>query len=47
MRPDASTYLSKDYINQHLSAFQDGVAKIKSKAPVDIGPPVGTQNQEE
>ena len=35
MRPDASTYQSKDYINQHLSAFQDGVAKIKSKAPVD------------
>ncbi len=35
-RPDSSTYLSDDYINEHLSNFQDGVTKIKSKVPVDI-----------
>lgn len=34
-RPDPSTYFSEDYINQHLSNFQEGVTKIKSKAPVD------------
>ena len=35
-RPGPSTYLSKDYINRHLSYFKDGVTKIKSKAPTDI-----------
>ena len=34
-RPDPATYLSKEYIDSHLSHFQDGVTKIKSKAPVD------------
>lgn len=34
-RPDPSTYLSREYIENHLSYFQDGVTKIKSKAPVD------------
>lgn len=34
-RPDPTTYLSKEYIDSHLSHFQDGVTKIKSKAPVD------------
>lgn len=27
--------MSKEYIDSHLSHFQDGVTKIKSKAPVD------------
>ena len=35
-RPDPSTYLSKDYITNHLSYFQNGVTKIKSTAPIDI-----------
>ena len=34
-RPDPTTYLSKEYIDNHLSYFQDGVTKIKSKAPTD------------
>ena len=34
-RPDPSSYLSKEYIENHLGYFQNGVAKIKSKAPID------------
>ena len=34
-RPDPTTYLSKEYIDAHLSHFQNGVTKIKSKAPID------------
>ncbi len=42
-RPDPSTYLSKEYINKHLSMFRNGVTKIKSKAPIDTeGVGIGT-----
>lgn len=42
-RPDPSTYLSKDYINQHLSMFDDGVTRIQWSAPDrPVGPPQGT-----
>lgn len=34
-RPNPTTYLSQQYIKNHLSYFQNGVTKIKSKAPVD------------
>ena len=34
-RPDPKTYLSQEYIDNHLSYFQDVVTKIKSKAPTD------------
>lgn len=34
-RPDPKTYLSEEYIEGHLSNFQNGVTKIKSKPPVD------------
>lgn len=42
-RPDPSTYLSKSYIDNHLSEFKDGVTKIVWEAPTrDVGPPSGT-----
>lgn len=34
-RPDPITYLSQEYIDAHLSYFQNGVTKINSKAPID------------
>ncbi len=38
-RPDPNTYLSKEYINHHLSQFKDGVTKFYAKAPTGtVGP---------
>ena len=33
-RPDPETYLSKQYVANHLSYFRDGVTKIKSQRPI-------------
>lgn len=42
-RPDPTTYLSQDYIDSHLSLFQDGVTKFSATTPTDVvGPPGGT-----
>ena len=42
-RPDPSTYLSKEYIAEHLKKFEEGVTKITSYDPTgSIGPPGGT-----
>lgn len=43
-RPDPATYLSQEYINSHLSMFEDGVAKFYPAVPPSgvIGPPGGT-----
>ena len=42
-RPDPSTYLSQEYIDEHLAMFQDGVTKIYPSAPSGaVGPPDGT-----
>jgi hypothetical protein len=43
LRPAANNYLSSDYINNHLSDFQNGVTKIGYQAPTGVaGPPGGT-----
>lgn len=42
-RPDPSTYLTQEYIDEHLAMFQNGVTKIYPSAPSGaIGPPDGT-----
>lgn len=42
-RPDPSTYLSQEYIDQHLAMFQHGVSKISPQMPHGtVGPPQGT-----
>ncbi|MEL4105382.1 hypothetical protein AAFA46_00890 [Oscillospiraceae bacterium WX1] len=42
-RPNPKTYLSKEYIANHLGNFNNGVTKIKYKAPTGFaGPPDGT-----
>ncbi|WP_312282046.1 hypothetical protein, partial [Oscillibacter sp.] len=42
-RPDPSTYLTKEYIDHHLSQFKDGVTKIQAALKRDtVGPPEGT-----
>lgn len=42
-RSDPSTYLNQDYINNHLSLFDDGATRIQWKAPDrPVGPPGGT-----
>lgn len=38
-RPDPSIYLTKEYIDHHLSQFKDGVTKFYAKAPTGtVGP---------
>lgn len=42
-RPNPSTYLSQEYIDQHLDLFCGGVTKFYAKAPTGaVGPPDGT-----
>ena len=42
-RPDPRTYLSEEYINKHLSDFNNGVTKITAKVPNGtVGGPTGT-----
>ena len=42
-RPDPSTYLTKEYIDHHLSQFKSGVTKLQASLKRDtIGPPEGT-----
>ena len=42
-RPDPKTYLSKEYIDNHLSMFKGGVTKFYATAPTGtIGPKSGT-----
>lgn len=42
-RPDPSTYLSQEYIDQHLNMFRNGVTKFYAKSPTGtVGPPDGT-----
>lgn len=42
-RPNPSTYLSQEYIDQHLDLFRDGVTKFYAQAPTGaVGPPDGT-----
>lgn len=42
-RPDPSTYLSQEYIAQHLNMFRTGVTKFYAKTPTGtVGPPDGT-----
>jgi hypothetical protein len=42
-RPDPSTYMSKEYIDNHLAKFHNGVTKISANVPSGIvGPPGGT-----
>lgn len=42
-RPNPSTYLSQEYIDQHLDLFRGGVIKFYAKAPTGaVGPPDGT-----
>ena len=39
-RPNPSTYLSQEYIDQHLDMFRNGVAKFYAKTPTGtVGPP--------
>ncbi|QJD85852.1 RHS repeat protein [Cohnella herbarum] len=43
LRPNPSTYLSKEYIDSHLAMFEGGVTKIQWGAPTrPLGPPTGT-----
>jgi hypothetical protein len=35
-RPEPSTYLTKEYITDHLSNFKGGVTKIKANPPKDV-----------
>ena len=43
VRPDPSTYLSQDYIDNHLADFKDGATKIVATTPTGTaGPPNGT-----
>ncbi len=42
-RTDPSTYLTKEYMDHHLSQFKDGVTKFRAQAPKGtVGPPEGT-----
>jgi len=42
-RPNPSTYLSQEYIDQHLNMFRTGVTKFYAKTPTGtVGPPDGT-----
>lgn len=42
-RPNPSTYLDQDYIDEHLAQFEGGVTKIVASAPSGTaGPPGGT-----
>ncbi len=42
-RPNPSTYLSQEYIDQHLDLFRGGATKFYAKAPTgEVGPPDGT-----
>ena len=42
-RPNPNTYLTQEYIDQHLDMFRGGVTKIYAKAPTGtVGPPEGT-----
>ena len=42
-RPNPSTYLSQEYIDQHLDLFRGGVTKFYAKASNGtVGPPDGT-----
>ncbi len=42
-RPDPHSYLTTEYIKQHLSIFKNGVTKIVAKPPTGTaGPPTGT-----
>ena len=42
-RPDPITYLTQEYIDQHLDMFRNGATKFYAKAPVGVvGPPEGT-----
>jgi len=42
-RPDPSTYISQDKIDEHLAQFKGGVTKFAANAPSGIvGPPGGT-----
>jgi hypothetical protein len=42
-RPDPSTYLSPEYIDQHLSQFRNGATKIYASVPTGaVGPAEGT-----
>ena len=41
-RPNPSTYLTQEYINQHLDMFRGGVTKFYATAPAGtVGPPDG------
>lgn len=43
LRPNPSTYLSEDYITNHLSLFDEGVTKFSWTKPTrPVGPPGGT-----
>lgn len=35
-KPDPTTYLSQDYINKHLSNFEDGVGRLNTPSEVDF-----------
>jgi len=42
-RPNPSTYLPQEYIDQHLDMFRGGATKFYAKAPSGtVGPPTGT-----
>jgi hypothetical protein len=42
-RPNPGNYLSRKYINSHLSMFYDGVTKIQPQSPTKyLGSPLGT-----
>ena len=42
-RPNPSIYLTKEYIDHHLSQFKDGVTKFRAQAPKGtVGPLEGT-----
>lgn len=42
-RPDPSTYLTQEYVDQHLDMFRSGATKIYAKSPTGtVGSPSGT-----
>jgi len=42
-RPNPNTYLTQEYIDQHLDMFRGGATKFYAKAPTGtVGPPEGT-----